>query len=122
MGKTAFVVIYDWDNLEDYDLHMYGYEVLGVFDTYDNAYNAIQKIKAQHEKFCSESIKPAENDEWRRTYTLEDYIEVKDEKAHETTITWRTLTNDIGYDCEHIFIIRTMELNKYDMDLCTMSD
>lgn len=120
--NTVFLVTYFWDNMEDYDLHMDGHDTLGVFDSYDKAYEAVQKIKAQHEEFCKESLELANNtdDEWFEPHRFEDYHEAKSING-AMSIVWRTMTNDIGYSCEHFFEIKEVKINDYSLEAFTLS-
>lgn len=120
--NTVFLVTYFWDNMENYDLHMDGHDVLGVFDSYDKAYEAVQKIKTQHEEFCKESLELANNttDEWYEPHHFEDYHETKGIYG-ETAFVWRTVTNDIGDSGEHYFEIKEVKINDYSIVSFTLS-
>lgn len=120
--NTVFLVTYFWDNLEDYDLNMCGNDTLGIFDSYDKAYEAVQKIKAQHEEFCKESLELANNtdDEWFEPHRFEDYHETKGING-ETAFVWKTVTNDDGFSCGHCFEIKEVTINDYSLEAFTLS-
>jgi hypothetical protein len=115
--NTVFLVTYFWDNLEDYGLNMGGNDTLGVFDSYDSAYEAVQKIKAQHEEFCKETMELAKNtdDEWHEPHRFEDYKETKGING-ETAFVWKTVTNDDGCSCGHCFEIKEVTINDYSIE------
>ena len=121
--NTVFLVTYFWDNLEDYDLNMCGNDTLGIFDSYDKAYEAVQKIKTQHEEFCKESLELANTtaDEWFEPHRFEDYKETKGING-ETAFVWKTLSNDDGCSCRHCFEIKEVKINDYSVEAFTLSE
>lgn len=121
--NTVFLVTYFWDNLQDHDLNMCGNDTLGVFDSYDKAYEAVQKIKAQHEEFCKESLDLAKNtnDEWYEGHRFKDYKETKGING-ETAFVWKTVTNDIGCSGGHCFEIKEVTINAYSVEAFTLSN
>ncbi len=121
--NTVFIVTYFWNNTEDYDLYEDSHDILGVFNSYDSAYEAVQKIKAQHEDFCKVSLDVSKitGDEWYTTYRFEDYEE-REDIAGTVSITWRTMSDDICCSGEHFFLIKEVELNSYSLEPFTLSD
>lgn len=121
--NTVFLVTYFWDNLQDYDLNMGGNDTLGVFDSYDKAYEAVQKIKVQHEEFCRESLELAKNnaDKYYEAHKLEDYKETKGING-ETAFVWKTVANDEDYSCGHCFEIKEVNVNAYSIEAFTLSN
>ena len=120
--NTVFLVTYFWNNLENYDLYMDGHDTLGVFDSYDRAYEAVQRIKAQHEEFCKESLELANStdDEWYEPHYFEDYQETKGIDG-TMSIVWHTMTNEIGCSCEHFFQIKEVAINDYSIEAFTLT-
>ena len=116
--NTVFLVTYFWDNLEDYDLNMGGNDTLGVFDSYDRAYEAVQKIKAQHEEICKESMELAKNT--KRPHKFVDYKETKGING-ETAFVWKTLSNGSGFSCGHCFEIKEVTINDYSIEAFTLT-
>ena len=116
--NTVFLVTYFWDNLEDYDLNMCGNDTLGVFDSYDKAYEAVQKIKAQHEEFCKETIELAKST--KRQLKFVDYNETKGING-ETAFVWKTLSNDGGFSCGHCFEIKEVNVDAYSLEAFTLT-
>lgn len=119
--NTVFLVTYFWDNLQDYDLNMCGNDTLGIFDSYDKAYEAVQKIKAQHEEFCKETAALAKNnaDKWYEAHKFEDYKETKGIND-EAAFVWKTIANDDGYSCAHCFEIKEVKINDYSIETFTL--
>ena len=121
--NTVFLVTYFWDNLQDYDLNMGGNDTLGVFDSYDKAYEAVQKIKAQHEEFCKETTELVKNnaDKYYEAHKFEDYKETKGING-ETAFVWKTLSNDDGCSCGHCFEIKEVTINDYSVEAFVLSE
>jgi len=115
--NTVFLVTYFWNNMENDDLYMDGHDVLGIFDSYDNAYAAIQRVKEQHEEFCEKSLEFA-NGTINLLYgprRFEDYTESKGIDG-VVSIAWNTMSNDFGYSVEHFFQIKEVKLNDYSAE------
>ena len=119
--NTVFLVTYFWDNLQDHDLNMCGNDTLGIFDSYDKAYEAVQKIKAQHEEFCKETAELAKNndDKWYEAHKFEDYKETKGING-EAAFVWKTIANDDDYSCAHCFEIKEVTVNDYSIEAFTL--